>query len=607
MPRARHCFVLAGVPACSLLLAACGGGGGPGTRLLAPSAEVRAAQANPVTISPLAGTRDAMPATQISFLGGKGTRVADVRVSGSASGAHAGVLRVYSTGTGESFIPTRPFLPGEQVTVTASLASGGARGRRAHSTFAIARLAAVGRGGFPPDQGDAADVQRYASAPTLTPSTVTISTPAQPGASPGDLFLAPYQGPGTAGPMIVDQRGRLIWFHPLAAGLAATNFAAAGYRGARVLVWWQGRILELGYGAGVDEIYDSSYREIGRVAAGNGLYADLHVIRLTPQGTAWIDAYEPVRLDLSASGGKASSVLSDSVVQEIDIATGLVMWEWHALGHIPLAESKNPLPSGTYPWDYAHVNSVDPGNHGDVLMSFRNTWSVDDIDIHSGGFRWRLGGAGSSLHLGPGATFYWQHDAAFRHGGSEVSLFDNGSTPAEEAQSRGVLLAPDLHSRKVRLVRQFVNPSRTLLAESQGNMQALPHGNWLLGYGRLPDFTEFAPDGRVLLDGALGPGVQSFATTLSPWQGHPLQAPSIAARSEGGRVEVAASWNGATEVASWRLLAGMSANALAPAGTVSSSGFETTLATAGPARFVAVQALGTNGATLGVSATVAVG
>ncbi len=118
---------------------------------------------------------------------------------------------------------------------------------------------------------------------------------------------------------------------------------------------------------------------------------------------------------------------------------------------------------------------------------------------------WRLGGAHSSFKLGPGASFYWQHDAEFQPGGL-ISVFDNGSDPPEEKQSRGLLLAPNFHAHTVSLVKQFVNPGKTLLASSQGNTLSLAGGNWLLGYGGLPNFTEFNDSGHVLLDGTLGPG-----------------------------------------------------------------------------------------------------
>ena len=79
--------------------------------------------------------------------------------------------------------------------------------------------------------------------------------------------------------MIADQGGGLVWFHPLPAGEDATNFQVQQYQGKPVLTWWQGRILEVGFGQGEDMLYDSSYRQIGTIHAGNGYHADLHEIR----------------------------------------------------------------------------------------------------------------------------------------------------------------------------------------------------------------------------------------------------------------------------------------------------------------------------------------
>jgi hypothetical protein len=591
--------------AAALGAGACGSSSTARPPLLQDTATVAAAAANPVTVSPLPGTIDASPSTQISFLGGPGASVAGVRVVGSRSGVHGGVLRAYSTGDGESFLPAHPFLAGERVTVTARTVSGSTRGRTARSSFTIASQVPIAQKPWPLNPGDRQAVQHYLSAPALSPSKVTITTPARTGASPGYLFLAPYQGLGAPGPMIVDGSGALVWFHPLPAGQAAANFAVRRFHGAPVLSWWQGRVLELGFGQGEDVLYDTSYRPVATIRAGNGYQADLHTLRITQQGTAWIDAYDPVHMNLSAAGGAADGVLNDSLVQEVDIRTGLVMWEWHALGHVPLGDSRNPPAGSSYPWDYVHVNSVDPGTRGEVLLSLRNTWSLDDVDIHSGGLRWRIGGDRSSFTLGPGVAFYWQHDAAFQPGGL-ISLFDNGSNPPKEKQSRGLLLAPDLHKHTVRLVKQFVNPTTTLLASSQGNALSLPGGNWLLGYGGLPNFTEFGPGGAVLLDGTLGRNVQSYTTMLSPWSGQAPGAPAaVVGRGPAGGLTVAVSWNGATNVASWRVLAGASATSLSPVTTAARTGFETTIATTAAGPYVAVQALDGNGAVLAVSPTVA--
>jgi hypothetical protein len=376
------------------------------------------------------------------------------------------------------------------------------------------------------------------------------------------------------------------------------------YQGKPVLTWWQGRILEVGFGQGEIEIYNTSYQHVATVKAGNGYHADLHEIHLTPQGTAWSDSFDPIEMNLSSSGGQSNGALSDSIIQEIDIKTGLVMWEWHALGHIPLSESNNPAPKYSYPWDYVHINSISPGPNGDVLLSSRNTWTLYDVDIASGQVRWRLGGSHSSFKQGSGTRFYWQHDAEWQPDGL-ISVFDNGSDPPKEKQSRGLLLKPDTAAHTVTLVKAFTNPSKTLLASSQGNTLALPGGDWLMGYGGLPNFTEYDSSGHVLLDGTLGKNVQDFRTYLAPWTGHPTSSPSVSAKTAGsGALQVAVSWNGATDVASWKVLAGASSSSLAPVAAAPRSGFETSVKalTSGP--YVQVQALDASGNVIGMSGTV---
>jgi hypothetical protein len=591
---------LLGAFACGVALIACGSASSADETGAPSTAKI--ASANPVAVSPQPGTPDASPTTQISFLGGAGTTVSSVSVKGSSSGVHSGVLRAYSTGTGESFIPSKPFREGEKVTVTAQITGGPSTGT-VTTSFTVAHQYAPSQKPFPLNPGNASEVQHYRSAPSLTPSSVRIYTRAKPGAAPGDLFLAPYQGKGTPGPMITDQEGNLVWFKPLPSGESATNFQVVQLGGQPTLVWWQGHILEVGFGQGEYVMANSSYQQIGHVRAGNGYHADLHEIRFEPDGTAWIDEFDPVRMNLSSRGGPSNGVITDSVVQEIDMKTGLVMWEWHALANIPISESLNPIPKPPKIWDYIHINSISPGSSGDVLLSARNSWTLYDVDIRTGAIKWRLGGAHTNFKQGPGTSFYWQHDAEWQPGGL-ISVFDNGSTPPKEKQSRGLLLEPNVSAHTVTLKRAFTNPSRTLLASSQGNTLSLPGGDWLMGYGGLPNFTEYDGSGHVLLDGTLGKNVQDFRTYLSPWSGHPHSLPSLAVTKGSGSLTAYASWNGATEVASWKVLAGTSPSALVAGATVPRHGFETTIKVSGTGPYVQVQALDGGGNVIGTSAAV---
>src|SRR5262249_8197750 len=160
------------------------------------------------------------------------TTVASVSVVGSHSGNHSGKLERYSTGTGESFVPNQPFQAGEQVAVHALVGLGGAAPQQpVTSVFTIAHQDSVSQVEVPNNPGDPRAVGHYASAPSLTASRVKLRTPARPGSSPGDLFLAPYQGKGTPGPLISEQDGTLVWFHPLPSGEQATNFQVQQYEG----------------------------------------------------------------------------------------------------------------------------------------------------------------------------------------------------------------------------------------------------------------------------------------------------------------------------------------------------------------------------------------
>jgi hypothetical protein len=237
-------------------------------------------------------------------------------------------------------------------------------------------------------------------------------------------------------------------------------------------------------------------------------------------------------------------------------------------------------------------------------MSSRNTWTVFDVNIHTGALIWRLGGKQSSFKRAPGTVFRFQHDATWQPGGL-VSVFDNGYSVDGDTQSRGLLLDPDRRTATVTLVKQFVNPDAKLLTNSQGDLLNLHDGNWLMGYGGLPNFTEYNNGGRVLFDATLGTNVENYRTYLAPWHAEPTTLPLIAGQTaSNGSMAIEASWNGATDVSSWRVLAGASQGTLSAVATVPSSGFQTTCSV-GAAAFVAVQALDASGRVLATSATIA--
>jgi hypothetical protein len=571
-----------------------------------------------VTVSPGPQTRDASAETQISMLervgGDAGLKLADVTVTGSQSGPHRGRLLAYSQGDGASFVPERPFAQGERVSVHAELVQSGHATPFAWSFTVAVRdrpgsssAAVVGVAKNPDARGSTPrEYQSFHSRPGLRPPDVTVSS--QDRTATGDLFLAPYAGVGQYGPMILNPHGQLIWFKALSPpGTRAGNLRVQSYEGKPVLTWWQDPLIAGGSRTAGDVIANSAYETIAVVRAGNGYQPDLHEFQITPQATALITVYDAIDCNLSTVGGPRDGAVADTLMQEIDLRTGLVMYEWHSLDHVPL-ESSYSSPSTTsraVPFDDFHINSVNVEQDGDLLIDSRNTWAAYDVDPRTGQVRWELGGKRSSFKMGPGTATAWQHDAVQLPDGA-ITFFDNGASPKEQPQSRAIEVALDTQDMTATLVRSYAHEN-PLVADSQGNLQVTTEGDWMVGWGQAGYFSELAPTGQVLFNAHLPPAWESYRTFVFPWSGDPSQPPAlVVTRAPGAAtaVTVYASWNGATEVASWRALAGSSSTSLSPVASAPKAGFETAIAlprgVVGP--YVAVQALNAAGAVIGSSA-----
>ena len=373
-----------------------------------------------------------------------------------------------------------------------------------------------------------------AAATPTAPPPVTFLSPNGP-VGHGDIFITPTGDTATYanGPEILGPDGNIIWFHAVPEGETAADFRAQEYFGQPVLTWWQGTGLG-GLSSGTDYIYNDRYQQIATVTAGNGLAADGHEFLITPWNTALILAYTTATADLTSIGGPADQTVINGVVQEVDIATGRVLFQWNSEDHVPFSDSEQPLPSSpTTPWDWFHINAVHLDTNGNLLIDARDTWTTYEVSLRTGNILWELGGKQSSFSLqaAPGQVldsaneiFAWQHDPeALGHG--VYTFFDNESSGTPELPySRAVRLQLNFFTRTATLVASDDQPEG-LVAPSQGNAQTTRDGDLFVGWGALPYFSEFDQHGDLIFNAQFPAGVNTYRAYLQPWRPLPPSSP----------------------------------------------------------------------------------
>ncbi|AEF41105.1 hypothetical protein AS9A_2658 [Hoyosella subflava DQS3-9A1] len=412
-------------------------------------------------------------------------------------------------------------------------------------------------------------------------------------ATDGYILLVPRvrgdreEGDPHSGLLIIDTAGEPVWTRRFDGDIYANDLTLQTFRGEPVLTYWQGESFEPGWGEGEYIILNGRYEEVARVSMGDGLNADFHDLIITPRDTALMMAYPRTEGD---------PPIRSSAVQEVDIETGEVLFAWDALDHVDTDESDHPLPEDEErAWDYFHINSVDEDADGNLLISARHTHALYKIDRETGEIMWTLGGKNSDFTLGSGVEFRYQHDARWLPDG-RISLLDNVSAEADDdGASRALILQLDEETMHVDLVAEMTNPDE-VISSTQANHQVLPNGHSFVGWGSRPSLTEFGPDGKVKRHMVFPSNMFSYRALLGDWVGTPEYPPAVSATiRQSGTVSVAMSWNGATEVVRWRVLAGAEPDALDVIKAVPRDGFETETTIDGEPRFVRVQALDVTG------------
>jgi Arylsulfotransferase (ASST) len=457
------------------------------------------------------------------------------------------------------------------------------------------------------------DYLRFHSEKDIHPPKVEVEMGPAKGTSAGRIFLTPRAANAelASGPTILDAEGRMLWFLPRP-GRVTSDLKAQVLKGKPVLTWGERAPVTTPaeiFTADPKELFfvvaDQSYRPFLRVRAiGEGVGTDMHELVITKKNTALLIGFKTVRRSLRSVGRDATWDVVDSIVQEIDLTTGKLLLDWSALEHVPMSDSMFELPKKDA-WDAYHANSVAVTDDGNLLVSMRHTSAIYKIERRTGRVLWTFGGKSSDFDVSERATFHFQHDAQ-PLGDGKVLLFDNGATFTDRVApySRVEILQLDGAAKSARLVQEIVR-DRAILVVSQGNARRLPNGDIFVGWGNRQWFSEYTPAGQQLFDAAL-PSVayQSYRALKGDWTGRPKTKPAVVADRKRGRTLIWVSWNGATQVARWRVLGGPTETTLRPVGSADREGFETRLDVAAAPRDVRVQALGRDGKVLATSAAV---
>lgn len=438
--------------------------------------------------------------------------------------------------------------------------------------------------------GFAAADWQFRSRPDLSPPQLNITIAATDEAAPGYLFVAPFSsylsvgnlhGPRQSGPYIFTDKGELVWLSFGYYSIWAANFQAGRVDGKDVLFLFEGSH-NPGYGHGHGHItfLDNTYETVKELRAGNHKVSDKHEFHIVDEKTGLLQIYQPVPVDLLPYGASEEQQwIVDARFQEVDIASGKVLFEWLSLEHVSPHESALSVNKGqagagfnsSDAWDYFHINSVDKDENGDYLLLARHVAALYKIDGRTGKVVWKLGGLQDKFGLDFDAdfTFSFQHHARFlKNDGSKlvILLFDNsahgteGSTKHDvryNSHSSGKIIEVDTNTWKAKLLFNGVPPDG-LLAKSQGSTQVLDNGNVLVNWGSAGAVTEFNSDAEPIFHAYLDSidteiRAQNYRAFKYEWHGYPTEDIAVLSEVSGDDTNVYVSWNGDTETRFWRI------------------------------------------------------
>ncbi|KAJ3499304.1 hypothetical protein NLG97_g448 [Lecanicillium saksenae] len=441
------------------------------------------------------------------------------------------------------------------------------------------------------------------------------------------IFIGGSYGSKKAAPMILSGKDLSLVYADQQYNQVYTS-SVQTFNGTKYLTFWEGPSGNSS-ADGNWLMFDSKYElKYNFTAKGSKhLRNEMPDMRVTRDNTILMATYETLNLDCSAVGGPSDAPVQDSGFQEIDPATNKVMFEWSAHKHFNMSNSHAKYeksfgvgsPAG---FDFFHLSSVEKSGDGNYLISSSHFSALAMIHGQDGHVMWTLGGKNSDftdLSGGNATNFGWQHDAQLS-GTNEIVLFDNHGLSTERCDgncvSRGLRLKFDEENKTVELFREFFHP-QGVNSGNMGGMQLLKEGHTMVAWGDNPSFVEYNKAGQPILDvqrGLLGAGLQNgmyaYRVSRQRWQGEPSWPPSVAVDSPSkstANATIFVSWNGATDVDQWAILASDTVDTVSNYKNViaqaNRTGFETqiSLDNAVSRRYIGAAAISAGGDVMGAS------
>ncbi|MGA2821271.1 MAG: arylsulfotransferase family protein [Anaerolineales bacterium] len=278
-------------------------------------------------------------------------------------------------------------------------------------------------------------------------------------------------------------------------------------------------------------------------------------------------AYDAETVDMSkiVQGGKKDATVTGLVSQELDPSKN-VIFEWRSWDHFSFLDTTVSLTNPQI--DLVQGNALALANDGNLLLSSRDLSEITKINLQTGDVIWRLGGKANMFQIVNGQPFAYQHDVRQLPNG-DITVFDNQGTTQNPAASLAIEYQINETNKIATQVWSFTH-GPAVFATYVGDAQRLSDGNIFLDWGApftgtgyvYDTMTEVAPDGHILFDLSFDSPYVSYRAFRFPWQGFPDTQPALASKVDGNGITLGYSWNGATEVAAYRIFGGSSAQSL---------------------------------------------